>query len=1768
MSEENINISQYRRGAEAIVNQLNEICGGNNPAIRLNFSDEGRKLRNTPNTLSNILKEYSDSLHDGEGIGYIGLEWKGPFQLHHAIIQHIKRIQLLVGRPPSLTYGFLPHINYGYVGLENILYVFPIDDLFENGVNSVSSGPILETLSDPHNRRVNGEFINDNTILTLSLPFPIKMVSGSFPRVNIFSEDVEYLLCVITEKSANLLALKLDKYNHPSSISLKKGNSNSNNEIVTEFDIINSGGSITKGAGLINIPIMRIGDKEINMFQCSLPNMYASKLHSLQGTLDGRFFFFEEESSNIYEFVYHSKEGWITPYCYIHFHKVNYTITNSLLFKYTFLRIFHRTFISKVSVAPCGYMAILDSSQNIHIVKCINDSDPSTILNLIAPWGRVINSIESWVSNVDLKPYLLPSDWDEYVYTNESEFCSSNKYNFTEKKEYFQSQTFQKTHQGKFSSPSSLKVICTFKRTELDKILSQISGKLESSKGKDEGSRNLAIEDISLSFTFEYNLLLTLFMENGSILQFQCSKNNNEYIPPLNSVLSNYSKSKDNHKKSPFKRVHLPDINNYFVELKFGSSINYDITVFGFWLTNFIPNSVLTGEESKMTNSFCRNGLTIITRNATCKTVKNVNANTDFSKAPSRNICKVELRLFNSLPADVSLNSSQFIENSLYDHSSVNLSSPSLRYNNNTSLSGNLRRNGGEPIIFELDEQIKSIYEVKINSDYNLRILEEFPILSNPRNLIFPDVILEYSGNQLGKQNNYDLLGWINDRHIILIGETRYFLLTLKWNGIQHIVGASGLFMQVMHNSQKSNNTDSSNTNFRRLVHPEDSFLTADYLSLTSPWIEALSGAIAFDLKCALELPLFCRFEQELNLTLSINTFELCLLRLQKILRILSRSKNIIGNEFFNFTCLPNNKINHDKSIHEIAIEELGADYNLQLKKSTTFVIKSIAFIVNLLSQLIQFLVVFVHSSNYIRKITLIHLERCKQINILTEMPLIFLLVSNRGICQIRFLVESFSMAIIDSTSHLREPNSNLLQELKFVHSKIGWILSDKADKIIKRLTLFQDLSKDPDVNSILEKVTSRSKIIGSFTNPAYKYWESFLLDHTQSGFFREIFSSLTLKPWNRIVDSTILLLQTISYFELFLTEQIDSRKKIGYFEANNVEIELSSFNSHIESIIKSWIGSLSDSFYDLVSHEIEKDKIIKGKCLDLFTQPIRTLLSYCSNTKLIDMCLKHLLQDILTLIIEASYSPTENDSFKCICQKLLKDFQISLKFESDSNCLDSDKPLLLLISEKLKDIFVYSNLKGKYIYSKNQLVSFLNDFITSGNYSPFYYFLSFVYLTNDDDSFGSTKSASILTLIALNENVCCREKCKNVQTRIDSLRLLRKVYFMGNRSVTQVGINISNYFPYLFDERFVGKDKYQMDFTIENAISNADRLVSSSVYLQIPLLNYLEKQLYLNRSDSTVRAVETLSSRICSLHETVSIINVLPDLQPFSIISILIDSSKSKSWDDTELEEICSLISDLLLQILFPPSGHAVNRIYGEGSVKTPVLPVLSYFFEFNGHRNYHESVQKLFEFIQTPLLNIFGASFLGALSFVPNTSQFIGLSNQEIIEKYDIFQQLYSITAVLEFGNFYVIKNTQELDIDCYIPNSISIKIWNKYFSIPHDLIFDIYISLLDSCSTSTLSSNPYGLIINRIAALESPINNFESLSFDYDSFTLHIRKCIIGILNNWINNSDNPEIDSNYTSLIKDFINASIPIIKNHDKQNEKRIISMLESMLSKF
>ncbi|KAH7649815.1 hypothetical protein FG379_002529 [Cryptosporidium bovis] len=1772
MLEENINISQFRRGAEAIVNQLNEICGGNNPVIKLNFSDQSKEPRNTPNTLSSILQEYGDSVHNGEGIGYIGLEWKGPFPLHSSIIQHIKRIQLLVGRPPSLTYGFLPHINYGYVGLENILYIFSIGDLFENGAES-TSGYISETSNDSYCKRVNNGLI-DNTILTLSLPFPVKMVTGSFPRANIFSKDVEYILCVITEKSGNLLALKLDKCNSYNLRRLKKWNLPQDGEEINEYgvdynSVLNSEGSVVKGAGLINVSIMKINGKEINMFQCSLPNMYASKLHSLQGTLDGRFFFFEEESSNIYEFVYHSKEGWITPYCYIHSHKVNYTLSNSFLFKYTFLRIFQRTFISKVSVAPCGYMAILDSSQNIHIAKYLNDSDSSTILPLIAPWGRIVNSIESWVSNVNLKPHLLPSDWDDYVCTDENNYNVNNNYDLTDEIDSCMSQTCQKNYQGRFSSPSSIKIIYTFKRTELNKILSQLSGKFLNNEGKNEDFRNFVVEDICLSFTFEYNLTISLFMENGSILQFQCSKRNSEYIPPLSSISSNCSGVENHSMRSPLKKLHISEINNIF-ELKPGTfSNNCDVTVFGFWLTNFIPHSVSIGEESRMTNSFCRNGLTIITRSTTCKTVKNVNANTDFSKTPSRNICKVELRLFNSLPADINLDSNKFIDNSLFGRNFSSPMSSSLRYNNNTSFSSNLKNNGGEPIFFELDEQIKSIYEVKINSDNSIGTLEEFPILNNSKSLIYPDVNLEYGGNQFGKKNNYDLLGWIHDRHIILVGETRYFLLTLRWNGVQHIIGASGLFMQIMRNSQMNSNVDNSNTNFRRLVHPEDSFLTSNYLSLTSPWIEALSGAIAFDLRCILELPLFYRSGQDLNFILTPHILELCFLRLQKVSKILSRSRNIIGNELFNFTSLPNNKLNQERSIHEIIIEELGTDCNIQLKRSTTFIIKSIAFIVNLLSQLIQFLMIFISSPENIRKITLMYLGRYENTNILTEMPLIFLLVSNKGICRIRFLVESFSMAVIGSTSHSRNYDSNLLNQLKCVHSKIGWILSDKANRIMKRLALFQDLSEDPDINSILKKITSRNKLIGSFTSPPYKYWESFLLDQTQSDFLKEIFSSLTLKPWNRIADSTLLLLQTISYFELFLTEQIESRQKIGYFEtnkSNNINVDLNSFNTHIEGIIEAWTKSLSDSFYDLLSHERDKKKIIRNKCLSLFIQPIKTLLSYSSNTKLINMCLKYLLRDILALIIKEYYLSNGSNSFHCICQQLLKDFQVSLKFEN-GNSRDYNKPFLTLISDELNSILQYSNIRERCIYSKDQFISVLNDLITSGNYSPFYYVLSCIYLTGDDKSFGSIKSASVLSFIALDADICCGEECRNVRTRIDSLKMLRKVYFLGGRSVTQVEINVSNYFPHLFDEKITGKDKYQMDFSIENAISNADGLISSSNYLQIPLSSYLEKYLALNENGQLLKTVKTLSSRICSFSEIISIINTVPDLQPFSIISVLFNANKRKSGDDAELEEICSLISDLLLQTLFPPIGHTINRVNLNDDTNTPIFPLLSYFFGFNGYLNYHESIQKLFEFVQTPLLNISGSSLLGALSFVPNIFQCVGLSDQEIIKKYDLFQQLYSISAVLEFGNFYLIKNTKNLDIDCFIPTSVSLKLWNKYFSIPHDLIFDIYMSLLDSCSTSSLSSSPYSLIINRIADLESPINNFESLSLDNNSFTLHIRKCIIGVAQSWINNSVNQEIDSNYTSLIKDFMNASVPIIKKHDKQNEKRITNISEGILSK-
>ncbi|KAF7459200.1 hypothetical protein HWI79_319 [Cryptosporidium felis] len=1761
--QDEISISHFRKGAEVVINQLGEICGGSNPKLKLGLS--GPSLRSSsPNTLSGILKQYSDSVNQGEGVGYIGLEWKGPFPLHNTILQHIKRVQLLIGKPPSLIYGIVPHIRYGFVGLENLLYLFPLNE-FVGGVkrreSSIASS--LERRNRANSITSNiaqdldgNEPVCDESILTLTFPFSIKNLSGTFPRIGIFRKDVEYLLCVITDKSIHLVALKFDK--------------TMQNQI--QSDIGGPESSILKGAGLAKIPILSIGGKDISTLQCSLPGSFSSDFHSLHGTIDGRFFFLEENSPSIHELVYQSKEGWITPYCYVHSHQLYTSLTKELLLKYTFLRLMPRSFsIKKISLTPCGFMAILDSAQNVYLAAYLNDIDDTNVLSLLAPWGRVVNSLGYWASNLHIKPCVLPSDWDEYTSCEghqESVLSANKENNFNN----FSSKDFKEEF-GKFSSPGSLKVISVLRKRDFQNIISKIPGGSSFEKKvrtlkmnrSDKTSGNHEINDLQLSFSSDYNLALSVFTNNGTRLQFQCSKRLYEEMPSIDSVINGFGFESDflgspKKKFQPEKFPHTPD-----------SEKTSDELVFGFWLTYVLPPANIHNPNSITSKSYYKNGLTVFVRNTASHYSQGIGPDIDSSKLPDKIASQIELRLFNSLPADVgAAPSSNLRKMSLNGFNSPTMN---LRYNGNFCLDGQNAQKG-EPIIIEVEEQIRAIYEFvpdMENSGNNSN--GSFQALSRLEGSLSSDVVLEYGCNPFGKgRNQHDLLGWVKERCIIFVGETGYFFLVLRWNGLQQIIGASGLFMQLL---QCPLNGNSALTAFRRLVHPEDSFLTNDHLTLTSPWIEALSGAIAFELKIILELPLFFKRGDDYSSLLCPRVLERSLPKLQSLINILSRSQNIIGGEVFDVSLLPNLRPSFGRLFGEILAEEMCKDQNVCFKDYSTFLLKSLTYITNMLLQLVQFLIIFSTVPLELRRLTFRNLGK-NDLNCLSEMPVICLVISNKGVCQIRNLVESFSRCILESVSYSEGKliDFKLLNQVKILY-KTGWLNTRTSNCILRRLALISDLFENPtnsefgmdrSGNPILDKISSReSPPIGGFTLQPYRYWEIFQSDPTQNGFLREIFSSLLLQPLLKVEESTLLLLDCISHFELLIAEKLNLAQ--GFSDSHNrfesISQSYSTFSLYIEHIIRSWSDSLRETFLELMDRSPKTSvATVRSGFLLVFYRPLNSLFASCPSLKIFKLCVKYLMREVLPLILDRYCNLFALEEGFCSCQVFLDDLVEFLRLENSQIPSSGENSILALIVNSFSKLFGPEGTNDRLNYNWDNISSYISDLITETNYSPFLFVNCAIYTSSHFGTSGSIKSASLLSEFSLNDNITCGASCKNINSRIYALKITKINYFSQNFNSTEV--NVLRYFPRLFN---VDKsDGYlSIDYSLRNAISIVDGIISTCNNLQIPLLNYISK-LPVSQNPTLFQLFNCLSRRIYSLSEMLSTINSTPYIEPFIIIATLMEVNSSHSRSDDDLEASCNVVSDLLLQILLPPGNHIIFSLFPEGTER-PYFPILTHFFGLSNIYDLSDSIYKLFEFIQSPLLNLTGSSFLGSLSVAPKTYLSVGLSNQEIFEKYDLFQQIYSITAILEFSNYYLSKTAENkaLDLDPLFPTQISIQFWKKRWSVPFDLLFEVYLSLLDSTLTSNPQTDPFLLIYNRLSILESPIFTSEPVTKNQDLFALHIRKCATGVLLEWLENRDSNKFNSTHIAMSNNFVSNFLGFLQTDcSPDHSKKLLETLRNI----
>ncbi|OII76478.1 hypothetical protein cand_001690 [Cryptosporidium andersoni] len=1711
--EKDIDVSEYSGGTKIVLHQLYNLFGGENPGIITNSTLPNSTHES--NTLASLLEQYSRSINEGGGIGYIGLEWKGPFSFHPDILQHSKRMTSLTGSVPSMNCGTLHHLNHGYITLENLLYIFPLTEQ-DDATNSAIRGH--DTFKEDEIKRISKP-------LSITLPLAIKAVAVTFPKFGMFSEKVQFILCVLTEKSAHLYGICYEKkIDH-------------NRSQIPKYE-------------LVTTPLNREGIDESLTIQCSLPYHNNSlEFLSLHGTLDGRFFFLLRSDCNIYEIVYQSKEGWITPYCYIYTHQVHSSMLKRILFRYTILRFLPLSQpLTLVSFAPCGYIITMDIHQNLYLLTYSSNLKRDCLLNKISPWGRMINSLGYWLPKSESNLYVPPTQWDNFLNSQIKEDIYSKSNEIRSKSIDFES-----------NNPAKIKILAVLSKQQLNYILEGNNVK-ESLEDNQRNNERFLISNIDLSFSADYHLILTVFMKCGTRLLFRCSCNEDEVSSFTYTQIKNSKKSVISPKRQA--ESSNPSIFDQFKPRYKTSSI-----IFGFWLTDILNNS---DTKVVIQSAYYKNGLTIISYPLNSINKEKQSKSLESTMNNINNQYQIEIRLLSSVPADLTT-SHKF--NSL----GIQNSGSRLRY---SKYSNNLDPNSdiGEPIVLGVNEPIIDIYEVP--TDLYNKMYQDSGGITNEINSnipnINPSILLEYGGIHYGPKASYDLLGWCKDRYIILMGYTHYYSLTIRWNGLQQAFGSTGLFMQIIQEVKQG-------TNFRRLVHPEDSYLSFCNSYLTSPWIEAITGALAFSLRSTLEMPILISMNK-VSCTFTIKTLDHCIYTLQNMIHFLSRSQNIIGTELFNIWNPPKSSFTKPKYFFEVMEEVFTCQIPLKMIEITTNILKSITFIIHMLLQLFRLLYYYQESPLNIRDEVVQKMKNERALDIILKTPTLFLVTSNDHInCLKKFSSCFINSLVISMIESKRENTTTFNNKLSTIQKSIHWLLCPKTRKFLTRSILSFELgfynskyshSSINSANSILEKFLHLANPSMDSTNPSVsqKYWLDFLKDPTRHELLENAFCTLTVEPHNKFYDATILLIELIQFFD----KEIKGNR--NNFEINSLNMT-SQLNipQYVNLLVKSWDFSMCDALIEFIENKLSnnEDEIVGFAC-KVISECLKAMTSLKIGLEIFCIFLKHLLNSFLMKLFNNLKYLVFRKHGICLCNFLMKDLAYILRYSCNNILPDhSNKGVLSIITNSFIIGIDGNSANESYIET---ICSISLELAIQSKYSPFYLLAAIFNLYNSrNKTMAYNNIASILCALGLNNEISCQVKCFNPFT---SLELLDIVQYIMKNKISKVieDTDIQNIFTLLPDKKSPLNKSY---LNLEDMYIVLTEIINSLEYLQLPVLNYINSITnntgdydyvcdFSNEGLKRIDDIQVLpieyvqyylkNNIVQSYSEMLSIIYRCPHIQLFSIIASLLESTTIIRTEEN-VDAFCSLLSDMLLQTLLPPKSHPIYQLVSDYDT---IFPILETMFGFNGD-NLLDSFLKLLVYIEKPLIGINGTELLDSLALMKTINKQKDVNLQTIY----IFQQLYVLLAVLEFSIHYF-KTKKALYKRIYPDelNTISIKIWKNKWNVSYHLLLDTYVSLIEACCTTNISNNPFSLIVDRLISLGCPLVTV-NIADTFEDFVQHLRLCATTVIIIWVK-EDLQDISSNQKDIIVNFISTVIPFLSvntNKILANHEALINTLQDITLK-
>ena len=88
---------------------------------------------------------------------------------------------------------------------------------------------------------------------------------------------------------------------------------------------------------------------------------------------------------------------------------------------------------------------------------------------------------------------------------------------------------------------------------------------------------------------------------------------------------------------------------------------------------------------------------------------------------------------------------------------------------------------------------------------------------------------------------------------------------------------------------------------------------------------------------------------------------------------------------------------------------------------------------------------------------------------------------------------------------------------------------------------------------------------------------------------------------------------------------------------------------------------------------------------------------------------------------------------------------------------------------------------------------------------------------------------------------------------------------------------------------------------------------------------------------------------------------------------------------------------------------------------------------------------------------------------------------------------------------------------------------------------------------------------LIFNRIKILEPPEFKNELVSSYHDSFILHLRKCIIGILKSWLENRKLFPVSQNHIFMANNFLISTLNYLqKTYPRDQSQELINTVENI----